>query len=83
MSECATVSPLISVVVAIEALDEIWAKATIDSLLAQTHDTLELIVAITPGGKIDPGDIAAAYADDERVTALPAAPAEPLTQQRR
>ncbi len=67
--------PRVSVLVAIEELDEIWAKATVGSVLAQSYPRVELVVAASARGKVNarglasprpsPGRVEIVVADDE------------------
>jgi hypothetical protein len=49
----------VSVVLAIEELDEIWAKATVSSALDQLYPRVELVAAAPERGKVDAGAIGA------------------------
>jgi len=58
--------PLVSVALAIEELDEIWAKASVSSALGQLYPRIELIVAAPERGKVDAAAIRAVLSDSGR-----------------
>ncbi len=64
--------PLVSALVVIEQLDEIWAKATLRSVLGQCYPAIELIVVVPPLAKFAAGELARSYLDDKRVTVVAA-----------